>query len=328
MANGKGTCPVFIVDAFTEQRFAGNQAAVCLIDQELESDLYQKIAAEFNLSETVFPIPLVGEKGDSSYSLEEKFRLANRFSLRWFTPTKEVPLCGHATLATAHVLFNEIGNVNESIVFDTLSGPLPVKRVGSGLLEMDFPAFQLSDPTAQPHSQGTLGKVSKQMADTLVGSGNWTHLVYASTDRGDNRLIVAVKPTISRAEFESIAPDPSDLLRIDPTGAHIHGVVLTTSPEKSREQGYTNEDGEQAVDYACRYFPPWVGIREDPACGSAQCALAPYWAARLNKEGTPLRGVQCYPGRGADFIVQLSADRKRVILRGNGVTGVRGRMEL
>jgi len=325
MANGKGTCPVFIVDAFTEQRFAGNQAAVCLIDQELESDLYQKIAAEFNLSETVFPIPLVGEKGDSSYSLEEKFRLANRFSLRWFTPTKEVPLCGHATLATALVLFNEIGNVNKSIVFDTLSGPLSVKRVGEGLLEMDFPAFQLSDPTSHP----SLGHISKQMADTIVGSGNWAHLAYATTGH-DRRLIVALKSTISRAEFESLKPSSSDLLQFDPTGVHIHGVVLTASPESATKQGYADQGhGEQAaVDYACRYFAPWVGVYEDPACGSAQCALAPYWADRLKKGNTPLRGVQCYPGRGGDFIVQLSTDQKRVLLRGKAVAVVRGRMEL
>lgn len=182
---------------------------------------------------------------------------------------------------------------------------------------------------------------------TVVGSGNWTHLAYATMGREDKRLIVVLEPTISKAEFEAIAPNPSDLLRVDPTGQYIHGVVLTTSPENAEFQGYTSdgEDGGQAaVDYACRYFAPWVGLNEDPACGSAQCALAPYWTGRLNKrEGTRLRGnysvtfvitlpnstapaLQCYPGRGADFIAQLSPDGKRVILRGSGVTVVRGRL--
>uniref|UniRef100_A0AC34PZ80 Phenazine biosynthesis-like domain-containing protein n=1 Tax=Panagrolaimus sp. JU765 TaxID=591449 RepID=A0AC34PZ80_9BILA len=122
---------VFIVDAFTSEKFKGNQAAVCLISQELSTEIYQKIAAEFNLSETVFPLPLE----------DKTWKTAKHFSLRWFTPTVEIDLCGHATLATAHVLFNEIGNSNKELIFSTLSGDLVVKNE-NGKLFMDFPCFK------------------------------------------------------------------------------------------------------------------------------------------------------------------------------------------
>ena len=143
--------PSFIVDAFTTQSFAGNPAAVCLIPQvvsllfdmnkrskeefqKLKDEEYLKISSEFNLSETAFPVPI----GPLD------FKQCSQFSLRWFTPKTEVPLCGHATLATSHVLFNEVGNVNEEIKFDTQSGVLIVKRGDSGNVEMDFAEYDLT----------------------------------------------------------------------------------------------------------------------------------------------------------------------------------------
>lgn len=127
---------------------------------------------------------------------------------------------------------------------------------------------------------------------TMVGSGNWTHLSYSTICREDNRLIVTLNPTTSKAEFEAIKPNASEMLKLDPTGEHFLGVILTASPESAELQGYTDDgEGGQVVDYACRFFAPWIGVYEDPACGSAQCALAPYWLDRLNKqEGSRLRG--------------------------------------
>ncbi|KAK6042379.1 phenazine biosynthesis-like protein [Cooperia oncophora] len=168
----------FIVDAFAAKRFAGNQAAVCLIPRVLRDEEYQQIAAEFNLSETAFPIPTDGnfQTGDLEGYNAGHLLLTSLFQpassrLRWFTPETEVPLCGHATLASSHVLFNEVGNNSSTITFATKSGDLIVKRGARKLVEMDFPQYAIT--AIQFHTDPSpLARIFPEVRDSMKTTSN------------------------------------------------------------------------------------------------------------------------------------------------------------
>jgi len=218
--------PIFQVDAFTSRVFSGNPAAVCILEKWLDDNLLQCIAAENNLSETAF---LVSSNGF--------------LDLRWFTPTTEVTLCGHATLAAAFVLFNVYQHPEESVHFQTRKrGRLTVTSRGD-LLEMDFPAisvFNQSPPRGLVRALGVepLG-------------------VYGSDE--DMLVILDSEQTVRR-----LNPDFNLLSQVD-----CRGVIITARGEKR--------------DFVSRFFGPRVGINEDPVTGSAHCVLTPYWAKRLHK---------------------------------------------
>ncbi|MBM4093305.1 MAG: PhzF family phenazine biosynthesis protein [Planctomycetes bacterium] len=217
-----------VVDAFTNRPFAGNPAAVCLLPVPREPAWMQLVAREMNLSETAF----LQRHGDA-------------FSLRWFTPAVEVKLCGHATLASAHTLW-ETGllKLDELARFDTLSGRLTCRRVGDWI-EMDFPASPAA-PCATPHGlNAALG------AESLwTGSNGMDHLL----EIADERTLRGLKPN-----FTALAP------------LTIRGVIVTCRSESSE------------FDFVSRFFAPAAGINEDPVTGSAHCTLGPYWQAKLNK---------------------------------------------
>ena len=217
------------VDAFTNRPFGGNPAAVCWLEDDVPDDWMQAVAAEMNLAETAFVRP----RGDG-------------FGLRWFTPEVEVPLCGHATLASAHVLWSEgILSPAEPIRFQTQqSGVLSCRRT-QGAIEMDFPATpaQSIDPPADLLS--ALG-----VSATSVGKTPFDHLVVV-----ENADIV-----------RKLSPD-FRRLKDFPT----RGVIVTSRSDNSR------------FDFVSRFFAPAVGIDEDPVTGSAHCCLAPYWAGVLGK---------------------------------------------
>ena len=215
------------VDAFARRVFEGNPAAVCPLDAWLPDATLQAIAMENNLSETAFFVP-AGEG----------------FHLRWFTPVAEVDLCGHATLATAHVLFAELGYVGQAIAFATRSGRLVVER-HDGMLVMDFPA-QPPVSCAAP-------------AALLDGLGAAPVAVLAAGDY----VVVFDDAEIVR----TLAPDMAKLSTLALRG------VCVTAP------GAPGTD----VDFVSRFFAPRYGIPEDPVTGSAHCELAPYWAGRLGK---------------------------------------------
>lgn len=221
---------LFQIDAFSSRVFAGNPAAVCPLERWLNDKTLQAIAAENNLAETAYFVP----KGDDG------------FHLRWFTPKQEVNLCGHATLASAFVLFTELQPERRSVSFDSRSGPLGVEREGDRLT-MDFPTWTLKAVDSPPDALvAGLGKTPAEM-----------YLV--STD--DNYFAVYD----SEADVRSLAPDFSALETLHPAG------VVVTAP------------GNDA-DCASRYFAPSWGIPEDPATGSIHCGLVPYWAKRLGKK--------------------------------------------
>lgn len=226
---------LFQVDAFTDRVFAGNPAAVCPLDRWPDTALMQAIAAENNLSETAF---FVSRGGD--------------YELRWFTPKAEVDLCGHATLASAFVIFAELGFAGDEVVFHTRSGRLRVARTAAGLV-MDFPA-QPPSPCAAPK-------------DLLAGLGGGPAPRDVLCTR--ERYLVVYG---AEADVAGVDPDFARLSRLP-----LRGVIVTAPSD--------------TFDFVSRYFAPKVGVNEDPVTGSAHCALVPYWAARLGRRSLRARQI-------------------------------------
>jgi PhzF family phenazine biosynthesis protein len=221
--------PLFQVDAFADRAFAGNPAAVCLLDGPGDAAWMQAVAAEMNLSETAF-----------------LHRDGAAYALRWFTPVAEVALCGHATLASAHALW-ESGRESGGapIAFATLSGPLTASRDG-GWIAMDFPATP-PEPADAPAG----------LAEALGLAPRWT-------GRSPFDWLVELA---SPGAVAGVRPDMAALAEIEG-----RGVIVTAA------------GGRDGADVTSRYFAPGFGIPEDPVTGSAHCALGPFWAERLGRE--------------------------------------------
>jgi len=242
----KNIMPLYQVDAFTRVPFKGNPAAVCLLPHALDDALMQVIAAEMNLSETAFVMPL----GDTPWNE------AARFSLRWFTPKVEVRLCGHATLGTAAVLFGVVGVQATSVTFETLSGDLIARRVAGGAvgcetITLDFPA-DTPVPCAPP--AGALQALGVASAEAAV-YGTRAHDLLIQLDDAQ--------------QVRALRPDFPALLACEELDAY-RGVMVTAA-------------GEAPYDFISRFFAPKVGINEDPVTGSAHTLLTPYWTAQLGK---------------------------------------------
>ncbi len=280
-----------IVDAFTEAAFGGNPAAVCLYKKSAKfSDAeQQRIAAEMNLSETCFCFPLEG---------------AGRYSLRWFTPTVEVPLCGHGTLATAHALFEQqkrSGGKKEDrqkvLRFQTLKGELVVHKDKKRGLLMDFPAGQPVQKQVQ--------LVAELTHALQLKNGRVEEMWQCNVTR---KLLLVVS---SPAVVVSAQCDGAALMAIAfPAGWTVKGVIVSAkAPE-----------GEK-YDFVSRYFAPFLGILEDPVTGSAHCALAPYWCGRLGRN--ELVGFQASKRGG---LVGVEPKGDRVVLSGSAVTVMKGKL--
>ncbi|KAL4640868.1 phenazine biosynthesis-like domain-containing protein [Arapaima gigas] len=283
--------PIFIVDAFTNQAFKGNPAAVCLLPHELQDDMYQKIAAEMNLSETAFIWRLRSSNDFSSGA---------HFGLRWFSPKNEIPLCGHATIASAAVLFYHKKNINPSVTFETLSGELYVRMHGDTIV-MDFP---LNKPTPQ------VGKVSCDVAGSLqitVGDLPIEDVQYCGVVK---KLMVCLSDCCDRTALTSLQPDPEALLRTESSGK-IKSIVVTMKGDPSSEPTY---------DFLSRNFAPWHGIPEDPVTGSAHTVLASYWSEKLGKK--KMLAYQC-SSRGGELDLTLRDDG-RVDIAGRAITVLKG----
>jgi len=260
--------PLYQVDAFTDVPFRGNPAAVCITSCSLPDEVYLSISREMNLSETAF--------------LED---IGGAYRLRWFTPVREVPLCGHATLATAHVLFQHLGYGGDRIEFRTTSGKLYAERVKEGI-RLDFPRNK-PFPVTPPVEAIKALRVEK-----------WVDVQYTDTNY---KLLIQVE---GEDKVRSLNPDLSSFLKAqNPLG--WRGAIVTARGKK--------------YDFVSRYFAPYMGINEDPVTGSAHTALAPYWGAILKKHK-----MQAYQAskRGGELVVELSADR--VLLTGRCITVLRG----
>ena len=218
--------PIYQVDAFTDQIFSGNPAAVCPLENWLADELLQKIAAENNLSETAFI------KMDNHH-----------YQIRWFTPMTEVELCGHATLAAAHVLFNHLEIKGDHLTFEsTYSGMLQVTR-DKDLLTLNFPTDILEHTLPPDNLFESIGKRPLEI---------W---------RGKTDYLLCYQ---SQEDIEEVSPDFGLLKTVDARG------IIITAP------GYD-------CDFVSRFFAPRVGVNEDPVTGSAHTSLVPFWAHRLNK---------------------------------------------
>jgi len=264
---------IFQVDAFTSKPFAGNPAAVCLLDEDRDGEWMQKVAREMNLPETAFLIP----SGDG-------------FRLRWFAPRAEVDLCGHATLASAHVLWEEgVLAPFETARFETKSGPLSAEKKG-GLIEMDFPA----------EPERTV-ECSPPRLERALGLGLSAPFGYV----GDNRFDLLVELD-SEETLRQLRPN-FELMKKIP----VRGVIVTSASDTPD------------YDFVSRFFAPSLGVDEDPVTGSAHCCLGPYWAEKLGKN--ELVGYQASE-RGGVVRVRVGEDGNRVVLGGEAVTVLKGEL--
>jgi PhzF family phenazine biosynthesis protein len=220
---------IYIVDAFTRRPYQGNPAVVCLLEQPIDGAWMQSVATEMNLSDSAFLVP----KGDGEWHL------------RWFTPKVEVALCGHATLASAHILWDELGFEHESLVFNSASGLLTAHREGDWI-SLDFPIDHLR-----------LIDMDRSLVEALDCEPKALY-------RGREDLLAVFD---TPQQVQNLDPDQAGLSSVSCRG------LITTAP------------GEQSgVDFISRFFAPSLGIAEDPVTGSAHCTLAPYWGERLGKQ--------------------------------------------
>lgn len=284
--------PVYTVDAFTNLAFKGNPAAICPLMNELSDDLYQKIATEMNLSETAYI---------TRVNPSDTFTTGSRFRLRWFTPTNEVNLCGHATLASAAVLFQYHKNVNPKLVFETKSGDLAVAQQGEGYV-MDFP---LNPPIQQDPSE------FKDIIKAAVGN-NPVQDVYLSSET--KKLLIRLADSCNRSVLTSLKVDTVSLQKSEKSGK-VKGVILTMRGSPDCQPGY---------DFYSRYFAPWNGIPEDPVTGSAHTVLGSYWSEKLGKK--KMLAYQC-SSRGGELKLEVRDDG-RINIAGEVVTVMEGTITL
>lgn len=246
---------IFQVDAFTDKPFAGNPAGVCVLPEPRSERWMQDVAREMNLSETAFLL-----------------KQEDGFQLRWFTPAAEVDLCGHATLASAHILWEtEYLQPQEQARFHTRSGLLMAERLDGNWIELDFPAKPEQTTDAPPHLLEALGIQAQ-----YVGVNVFDYLVEVDTEE----------------TLRNMQPDITLLAQVP-----VRGVIVTS---RASTPDY---------DFVSRFFAPRVGVNEDPVTGSAHCCLTPYWSKRLGKN--ELLAYQA-SARGGVLRVRISDDRVKI----------------
>lgn len=247
---------IYQVDAFTDRAFAGNPAGVMPLSTWLPDPVLQSVAAEMNLAETAFFVP--NERG---------------FHLRWFTPTTEIKLCGHATLASAFIYHRFIDPKTTRMRFDSLSGPLFVE-IGQERLELDFPllAYEENDDATIP---GRIAAAIGVAPEEVVSSRIYDAYIARLADEAAVRAV------------------PSNYAAIEALGRDL----IVTAP------------GSGGVDFVSRFFAPLHGIPEDPVTGSSHCVLANYWKDRLGKTRFHARQVS---RRGGDLWLDMVGDRLKI----------------
>ncbi|QCE09391.1 uncharacterized protein LOC114183894 [Vigna unguiculata] len=295
LSNAKKPVKYFVVDAFAESAFKGNPAAVCLLEDEREEKWLQALAAEFNISETCFITPIT-PISDSSVPT---------FRLRWFTPVAEVKLCGHATLATAHVLFSS-GSVDSDVIeFETLSGVLVAKKIpaihtsSASNLQKDLTDFYIElDFPVDPVKEFNYDESASLISEALDGA---SIVDVKRTTIGDCLLVILS----SGKAVSELQPQLDTIVKCPATGVIVSGVAPSDSE----------------FDFMSRFFCPKLGISEDPVCGSAHCSLTPYWSKKLGK--TNFKAYQA-SARGGVLNIQFDEGAQRVFLRGKAVTVMEG----
>jgi PhzF family phenazine biosynthesis protein len=277
--------PLLQVDAFTALRYAGNPAGVCLLAAAADPRWMQAVAAEVNAAETAFVV----RTGEAA------------FDLRWFSPTVEIPLCGHATLATAHVLFEQgLAAADRVIEFATASGPLRAWQGGDGWIEMDFPAARFEAVAPGSPEWGTAEELGRALRTEIVGAArggrNWLLLT------GNVAGVLGADPDFARA-------------------AELGDMITLTAAVETEASGTGLPPAADGADFVSRTFVPAWGIPEDPVTGSAHCALGPFWQARLGR--AEMTGYQASLRGG---VVRVRVAGERAILGGRAITVFRGEL--
>ena len=258
---GVPNLPLYQVDAFADRAFAGNPAAVCLVEAPIPDAVMQAIAAENNLSETAF---IDVGRGSGQETL----------GLRWFTPTVEVELCGHATLASGFVLLTEVSPTRAKVTFRTRSGLLSVERGDEGTMVLDFPVSRPAPVEADLRAR-VARAIGVEPREVVAGKAAY------------------FAELASAAAVRAVRPDLAAVAALGTSAC----VTATGADEAS------------PVDFVSRYFAPAHGIPEDPVTGSAHCTLTPYWAARLGKQRLRARQVS---RRGGELACALDGERVRI----------------
>lgn len=264
---------VYQVDVFTDKYYKGNPAAVSILENEMEEKHMKSIAAEMNLSETAFVLPID--------------RKSNIYSLRWFSPEEEVPLCGHGTIGTAKVLYDEMGVDSDEIIFETKSGRLIAKRYENGI-GIDMPLDTPEDINLSSEFLFSMG-VDKYI-DAKIGKITRKVIIRVDNEEG----ILKLNPDFNKMKSLKFTEN-------------IKGVAITTNNTKK-------------YDFLSRYFNPWAGINEDPVTGSVHTVLASYWGRILGK-----REMTAYQAsyRDGKLILKIKDDN-RLELIGESVLVLKG----
>lgn len=265
-------CAFYWVDAFTMGPFTGNPAGVCPLESWPGDELMQKIAHQNGLAETAFFVPIS----------------AGHYHLRWFTPAAEIDLCGHATLAAAHVIFNELGFSGQTVNFQSMSGNLTVEKTPSDRLTLDFPCRPALPVASTEIPAALLAALGLQPSD-LTWAGRARDWLFVLSDE---------------ARLTAVKPDFAAIIALDTAK------IIISAP------GHT-------TDFVSRFFAPQIGVPEDHVTGSAHCTLIPYWSDRLNRK--KLTAWQRSPRGGRLWCEQIG---ERVSIAGEAKSYIRGRLSV
>lgn len=272
----KNKLPIYIVDSFTNISFGGNPAGVCILKEKIDDESMALIAREINLSETAFLV----------VTEEDIKNKNNKLSLRWFTPKVEVSMCGHGTLATAKVLFEDLGFEGEEIHFSTKSGVLVAKKDKDGII-LDFPMDEYETVEAP-----------KELLKAM-GINSYKEAVYGKNTK---KLVIEVE---KEEEIINLKPNFEGMKNLS-FALDIKGVGVTTEGEK--------------YDFVTRYFNPWAGINEDPVTGTVHTILGRYWGNKLGRK--EFRAYQASE-RGGEIVIKL-LQNGRMEMIGEGVIVLKG----
>ncbi|XP_022654778.1 phenazine biosynthesis-like domain-containing protein isoform X1 [Varroa jacobsoni] len=278
---------IFTVDAFTNKPYCGNSATVVFLDrdQDITDELKQRIANEMSFSETAFV---------SKKKPEESISSASDFFLRWFTPKKEVPLCGHATLATAAALFDN-GNKNKRLSFDTKSGTLTAIKTEDGKIMLNLPA-RMNKQVNPGIYDGLFKHVIGERLEVIE--------VRYSTE--EMKLVLRLKDNTTMKQLENFSPNFDRMMAFSGGNLTLRGVTVTL--KGSKENGCVNAETGEVYDFVSRHFAPWYGVPEDPVTGSAHTVLGPYWSEQLGGK-TKLFARQASK-RGGDLYLTVRNDHR------------------
>lgn len=262
----------WVVDACSDTLFKGNPAAVCVLEEFLDSALMQNIAAELKISETAFVVPVS----------------SSEFKIRWFTPEDEAPICGHATLAAAHILWEEKMTQSPLLSFEYKAGTLTAERKASWIT-LSLPSQPLS-PCAHP-----------PLDLYQVGNFEFKNVCYGYPGFGGHYLVELA----SQEEVEKFSPNLALLKKIPCRALTVTARAFAP------------------YDFIYRYFAPSVGLDEDPVCVSAQCRLTPYWADQLKKTSFLSRA-----GSKRGGVLKSSLGQENILVSGQAITSLEGKLRL